>query len=124
MVRSAGQQSKAAPNRRYGERLAARVTAEQKALIEYAAALQRRSVAEFVLASVLDAARQTIRNDQVLTITARDSRAFVQALLDPPPVNDRLRTTVRRYRASMARSGPVGSAGWRSGWVGVEDSCG
>ncbi|WP_370631392.1 DUF1778 domain-containing protein [Methylosinus sp. Sm6] len=33
-----------------------------------------------------------------LSLSVRDSEAFVDALLDPKPVNDRLRGTVRCYR--------------------------
>lgn len=78
------------------ERLEARVTAEQKSLIERAAALQGRSVTVFVLTSVQDAARRAIEEHNQLSV--RDSEAFVDALLNPKPVNDRLRDTVRRYR--------------------------
>ena len=41
-----------------GERLEARITADQKSLIEHAAALQGRTVTDFVLTSVQDAARR------------------------------------------------------------------
>ena len=80
------------------ERLETRVTAEQKNLIEQAAALQGRSVTDFVLMSVQDAARRAIEEHQRLNLSVRDSQAFVDALLNPPPANDRLRDTVRRYR--------------------------
>lgn len=80
------------------ERLETRVTAEQKNLIEQAAALQGRSVTDFVLTSVQDAARRAIEEHQRLNLSVRASQAFVDALLNPPPVNDRLRDTVRRYR--------------------------
>lgn len=81
-----------------GERLETRVTAEQKTLIERAAALQGRTVTDFVLTSVQDAARRAIEEHSQLTLSVRDSEAFVDALLNPRPVNDRLRDTVRRYR--------------------------
>lgn len=80
------------------ERLEARVTAEQKSLIERAAALQGRSLTDFVLTSVQDAARRAIEEHSQLALSVRDSEAFVDALLKPKPVNDRLRDTVRRYR--------------------------
>lgn len=80
------------------ERLEARVTAEQKKLIERAAALQGRSLTDFVLTSVQDAARRAIEEHNLLTLSVRDSEAFVDALLNPRPVNDRLRDTIRRYR--------------------------
>jgi uncharacterized protein (DUF1778 family) len=80
------------------ERLEARVTAEQKGLIERAAALQGRTVTDFLLASVQEAARRTIEEHSRLELSVRDSQVFVDALLNPKPVNDRLRDTVRRYR--------------------------
>jgi uncharacterized protein (DUF1778 family) len=81
-----------------GERLETRVTVEQKKLIERAAALQGRTVTDFVLTSVQDAARRAIEEHSQLALSLRDSKAFVDALLNPKPVNDRLRETVRRYR--------------------------
>ena len=85
-----------------GERLEARVTADQKSLIEHAAALQGRTVTDFVLTSVQEAARRAIEDYQRLDLSVRDSQAFVEALINPKPVNDRLRETVRRYRRATA----------------------
>ncbi|MDB5440431.1 MAG: hypothetical protein JWM33_2858 [Caulobacteraceae bacterium] len=90
--------SKPLPDRPRNQRLEARVTIAQKALIERAAALQGRTITDFVLTSVQDAARQAIEQHQQLELSARDSEAFVDALLNPRPVNDRLSETVRRYR--------------------------
>ena len=90
--------SKPANGRTRAERLETRVTAEQKSLIERAAALQGRTLTDFVLTSVQDAARRAIEEHQQLALSVRDSEAFVDALLNPQPVNDRLRDTVRRYR--------------------------
>ena len=81
-----------------GERLETRVTADQKNLIEHDGALQGRTVTDFVLTSVQEAARRTIEEHQRLELSVRDSQAFVDALVNPKPVNDRLRDTVRRYR--------------------------
>ncbi|MBN8925590.1 MAG: DUF1778 domain-containing protein [Rhodospirillales bacterium] len=75
-----------------------RVTVDQKRTIEHAAALQGRTVTVFVRSSLQDAARRTIEEHQRLTLSVRDSQAFVEALVNPQPVNDRLRETVRRYR--------------------------
>ncbi len=48
--------------------------------------------------SVQDAARRAIEEHRQLELSVRDSEAFVEALLNPEPVNDRLQDTVRRYR--------------------------
>lgn len=89
---------RSATGRVRGERLETRVTADQKRLIEHAAALQGRSVTDFVLTSLQDAARRAIEAHQHLELSVRDSQAFVQALVEPQPVNERLRDTVLRYR--------------------------
>ncbi len=84
--------------RAQSERLETRLSAEQKALIERAAALQGRTITDFVLASAQDAARRTIEEHMRLELSVRDSRAFVEAMLSPQPINGRLAETVRRYR--------------------------
>ena len=94
--------SRSTSGRTRAERLEARVTAEQKGLIERAAALQGRTLTDFVLTSVQDAARRAIEEHSQLSLSVRDSEAFVDALLKPTPVNDRLRDTVRRYREKAA----------------------
>ncbi|HEY5070388.1 MAG TPA: DUF1778 domain-containing protein [Caulobacteraceae bacterium] len=76
----------------------ARITTEQKRLVEYAAALEGRTVTDFVVTSVQDAARRTIESHEHIELTVRDSRAFIDALLNPRPVNARLRETIRLYR--------------------------
>ncbi len=78
------------------ERLEARITVAQKALIEHAAALQGRSVTDFVLAAVQDAASRAIDDHQRLTLSVRDGRAFVEALISPAPVGERLGEAMRR----------------------------
>lgn len=80
------------------ERLEARVTSEQKDLIERAAAIQGRSVTDFVVSTVQDAAQKAIEDHQRIKLTLRESEAFVEALLNPPEPNDHLRESVRRYR--------------------------
>lgn len=63
------------------ERLEARITPAQKTLIEHAAALQGRSVTDFVLAAVQDAAAKAIDEHQRITLSIQDGRAFVEALV-------------------------------------------
>ena len=73
--------AKPASTRMRAERLEARITVSQKALIEHAAALQGRSVTDFVLNAVQEAAVKAIDEHQRLTLSVRDGRAFVQALV-------------------------------------------
>jgi len=51
-----------------------------------------------VLASVADAAKQAIESHGTIVLSARDSAVFADAFVNPKPVNDRLRETIRMYR--------------------------
>lgn len=95
----AQRQDTAPPARRRAERLEARVTAEQKALIEHAAALEGRSITDFVLTSVQDAAKRAIAEHEVVQLSVRDSQAFVDALLNPREPGARMRERVANYTA-------------------------
>lgn len=86
-------------DRTRGERLEARITADQKALIQRAAELEGRSVTDYVVSSVQDAAKRTVEAHDLIVLSTAESRAFVDALLDPPPISDRLRDSVQRHRA-------------------------
>jgi uncharacterized protein (DUF1778 family) len=83
------------------ERIEARVSPEQKDLLEYAAALRGQTVGDFMRDSLRQAAEQTIREHEVMRLTARDSRAFVEALLAPPAPNAALRAAAAHYKRVM-----------------------
>ena len=87
--------------RRRAERLEARVTVEQKALIEHAAALQGRTVTDFVLTSVQEAAQRAIEDHEVIRLSVKDTQAFVDALLNPREPSQRMRETVAHYKSVM-----------------------
>jgi uncharacterized protein (DUF1778 family) len=93
-----GKSARVMVDRARGERLEARITPAQKALIQRAAELEGRSVTDYVVSSVQDAARRTVEAHEVMVLGAAQSRAFVDALLDPPPLGDRLADSVRRHR--------------------------
>ncbi len=78
-------------------RLEARVSLEQKALFERAAALQGQSLTDFVVQSAQAAAEEVIRNREVITLSARDTAVLVEALLNPPPPNEALRAALQRH---------------------------
>ncbi|MCJ2089948.1 DUF1778 domain-containing protein [Methylobacterium sp. E-005] len=92
--------------RRRGERLETRITAEQKALITRAAALEGRSLTDFVLSSVQDAAKRTIAEHAMIELSARDSRAFVEALLQPREPSQPMRKRVTAFKTRMGDSKP------------------
>lgn len=85
------------PKIRRRDRLEARISLEQKELFQRAATLQGRTLTDFVLASVHEAAVRTIESMETIRLNREDSLAFAEALLNPPEPNERLRAAARRY---------------------------
>jgi uncharacterized protein (DUF1778 family) len=65
-------------------RLEARVTIEQKQLMERAASLRGQNLTEFMISVLADAATQTILDSELIALTDLDRQAFAAALLNPP----------------------------------------
>lgn len=77
-------------------RLELRVAPDEKALIDKAAALTGSSTTDFVRSTMLGAARETVRRQEVIELTTEGSRLFVDAIIDPPEPNERLRALARK----------------------------
>ena len=72
------------------ERLEARVTRVQKLMIERAARIRGTSVTNLVVVSAQEAAEETIKDFEVLTLRDKARETFVHALLHPSrPERDR-----------------------------------
>ena len=73
------------------------ISRDQKALFQHAAELQGRTLTDFVIASVNDAAVRAIEEAQTIRLSAKDSRAFAEALLNPREQTARLKAAAQRY---------------------------
>ena len=82
------------------ERLEARITSDQKDLFKRAASLRGVTLTDFVVSSVHEAAVRTLEAVHVIEFGRRDQQAFVNALLNPEPPNERLRKAARRHGAT------------------------
>ncbi|MGA7852513.1 MAG: DUF1778 domain-containing protein [Candidatus Acidiferrales bacterium] len=80
------------------QRLEARLTPEQKCLIERAATLRGTTLTEFVVASAQDAAAETIKNFEILHLRDEAREVFVNAVLNPPAPNRSARAAAARYK--------------------------
>jgi uncharacterized protein (DUF1778 family) len=80
-----------------GARLETRISREQKALFQRAAELQGRTLTDFVIASAHEAAVRVIEDMQTIRLSARDSRAFAEALINPREPNARRKSSAQRY---------------------------
>lgn len=79
-------------------RLEARISTELHALLKRAAELQGRTMTDFVVTAVQDAARQAIEHAEIIRLSMGDQESFAQALLAPP------RPAPALERAFMRRS--------------------
>lgn len=80
-------------------RIEARIGKESLEVVKRAAAIEGRSVSDFVVAAAQSAARKTIEEAQVIRLSLEDQRSFVDALLSPPPLN----AALERARAAHDR---------------------
>jgi len=69
---------------RRSNRLVARVTPEDKALLERAAGLEGCSVTTFVVSHLRSAAEEIVRRHDTVRLSPAESRRFVSALLALP----------------------------------------
>jgi uncharacterized protein (DUF1778 family) len=91
--------------RQRDQRLEARVTPDQKELIERAACVQGRTVTDFVVSALQEAAKQAIAEHTLWKLTHEQQTAFIDALMDPPAPNQKLRQAYKRFRKYQAAAG-------------------
>lgn len=85
------------------ERLEARVTKDQKRIIERAAEIRGTTLTDFLLVSAQQAATQTIKDFEMLTLCDEARAVFVNALLNPPAPKAAAQAAARRYKEGMGR---------------------
>jgi len=65
-------------------RLEARISTDLHGLLKRAAELQGRTMTDFVVAAVQDAAQRAIEQAEVIRLSMADQQCFADALLSPP----------------------------------------
>ena len=79
-------------------RLEARISTDLHAMLKRAAALQGRTMTDFVIAAVQDAARRAIDEAGLFRLSLADQECFARALLDAPPPAPALKRAFARRR--------------------------
>jgi uncharacterized protein (DUF1778 family) len=79
-------------------RLEARISADLHAMLKRAAELQGRTMTDFVVAAVRDAAQRAIEEAGVVRLSLADQECFAQALLSPPAPAPALERAFARRR--------------------------
>jgi uncharacterized protein (DUF1778 family) len=82
-------------------RFDARLNRDQRVLIERAAELEGRTMTDFVLHSAQAAAERTIQEHAILTLSARETKSFVDAILRPAEPGRVLRSAAKAYKQRM-----------------------
>jgi uncharacterized protein (DUF1778 family) len=85
-------------------RTEARLRPEQKARIERAAHYKGLSVSDFLVQAADEAAVKTIEMNETWILNAEASRRFVEACLNPPATNERLRVAAAAYKKWARKS--------------------
>jgi uncharacterized protein (DUF1778 family) len=66
--------------------------------------LEGRSLTDFIVASAVESARRILRERELMELSERDRKAFIESLLNPPLPNQRLRKAARRYERVFGKS--------------------
>jgi len=77
--------------------LEARLSKEQKELIQRAADLSNRSLTDFVLSASQEAANRIIQEQSLIKLSANESKKFVDLLLNPTAAKPALKKAAKRY---------------------------
>lgn len=84
-------------------RLEARISTDLHSMLKRAAELQGRTMTDFVVTAVQDAARLAIEQAEVIRLSLTDQECFAQALLSPPKPSPALeRAFARRNKLLRA----------------------
>jgi len=79
-------------------RLEARISTDLHTMLKRAAELQGRTMTDFVVAAVQDAALRAIEQAEVIRLSLADQECFAQALLSPPHASPALERAFERRR--------------------------
>ena len=74
------------------DRISLRIASKDKSLLMRAAALQHTNMTEFVIRTVVSAAREIIDQNERMELTERDSLHVLNLLEEPPAPNEKLMT--------------------------------
>lgn len=79
-------------------RLEARISTDLHAMLKRAADMQGRTMTDFVVAAVQQAAQQAIEQAEVIRLSLADQTAFANALFAPPKPTSALKRAFARRR--------------------------
>ncbi|MES9855775.1 MAG: DUF1778 domain-containing protein [Sedimenticola sp.] len=84
------------------ERINLRLKHNAKLILERAASFEGQTISKFVLNSALSRAEKTIHEHEVMSLNARDSEAFFNALATPEKFNSKLTAAMEEHDQRVA----------------------
>jgi uncharacterized protein (DUF1778 family) len=85
-------------------RLEVRVSPEMLAVVKRAAEIQGRSVSDFAVTTLQEAAHRTIEETQIIRLSVEDQHRIAEALLNPPEPTPALRKAFEHHRRLIKES--------------------
>lgn len=82
-------------------RLEARISTDLHSMLKRAAEIQGRTMTDFVVLAVQDAAQRAIEQAEVIRLSLSDQACFAQAMLEPPPPAPALERAFARRKALL-----------------------
>ena len=79
------------------ERINLRLKSSAKSLIERAASFEGQTVSRFILTSALEQAEKTVQKHETMTLNAKNSRIFFEALAAPVRFNRKLAAALEEH---------------------------
>ncbi|MGA7982319.1 MAG: DUF1778 domain-containing protein [Chromatiaceae bacterium] len=83
-------------------RLEAGISTELHAMLKRAAEIQGRTLTDFVVSAVQEAAQRAIEQGEIVRLSLADSERFAQALLSPPAPSPALERAFERRRKLLS----------------------
>ena len=85
-------------------RLEARIPHELHALLKRAAAIQGRTMTDFVIATVEKAAKKTVEDADIMRLSMEDQKRFAEALMNPPEPEPAFKRAAQRHAKLISNS--------------------
>ena len=84
-------------------RLEARISPDLHAMLKRVAELQGRTMTDFVVAALQEAAQRALEKSEVIRLSLADQECFAQALISPPQPSQELKRAFAR-RSNLLRA--------------------
>lgn len=85
-------------------RIEARIAPDALAIVKRAAEIQGRSVSDFLVAAVQEAAHRTIEETHLIRLSLDDQQRFAELLLNPPAPSAALKRAKRAHARLIRES--------------------